>query len=910
MIIDEEDYLSHYGILRKSGRYPWGQSGETPAQRSMSFFDHVAVLKAQGLSEAEIATGFGFDSTTQLRDAKTIARNAKKQADIGRAEQLRNKGLSHKAIGEKMGGLNESSVRSLLVPGQLEKLQILETVANKLREQVSEKKYLDIGSGVENWVGVTKNKLGTAVAILKDEGYMVHKVPVPQVGSPHDTEFKILTLPGTTQKEAWLNRYSIRQIDEKSEDGGRSFFGMLKPISVDPSRIAVTYGKDGGSKADGVIYVRPGAKELSIGSNHYSQVRISVDGTHYLKGMAIYKDGLPPGIDLIFNTNKVDTGNKLDAMKPLVRDKTTGKIDKDNPFGAIVDQIGDKNDRGQVVKLTSAMNIVNESGDWAKWNKNLSSQMLSKQSPALAKTQLDKAYDHKKKEFDEIMALTNPTVRKKLLETFSDGADSAATHLKAASLDRQGTHVILPINSLKVTEVYAPTFRDGERVALIRFPHGGTFEIPELIVNNKNPEAKRLLGAQAEDAIGIHHKVAQHLSGADFDGDTVLVIPNSISNPKIKTTPMLEQLKNFDPQSAYRHYEGMPEMTPKTKGHQMGDVSNLITDMSIQKAPIAELARAVRHSMVVIDAEKHHLNYKQSALDHGILQLKQKYQNGGNKGASTIVSRRKSELPVPERIARRARDGGPIDPKTGKKMYTPTNRTRVEKKINKKTGVVTEKVVPRTTRSTKLAEADDAHTLVSKNGGTPIERVYADHSNQMKALANEARRESVHTESVLYSSSAKKHYASEVASLNASLALAKRNQPLERQANVLANTTVRIKRQGQPDMSSDELKRIKSQALTEARRRTGAEKQSIEPTPLEWAAIQAGAITKSKLGEILDNSNLEVIKQLATPKTNVLMSTANISRAKALAANGATQSEIADALGVSLTTLKRGLGGE
>ena len=48
----------------------------------------------------------------------------------------------------------------------------------------------------------------------------------------------------------------------------------------------------------------------------------------------------------------------------------------------------------------------------------------------------------------------------------------------------------------------------------------------------------------------------------------------------------------------------------------MGDVSNLITDMTIKGANNDELARAVRHSMVVIDSEKHNLDVKASARDN------------------------------------------------------------------------------------------------------------------------------------------------------------------------------------------------------------------------------------------------------------------------------------------------------
>ena len=116
--------------------------------------------------------------------------------------------------------------------------------------------------------------------------------------------------------------------------------------------------------------------------------------------------------------------------------------------------------------------------------------------------------------------------------------------MSAAALPRQGWHAILPIPSLSDKEIYAPNYNDGEQVALVRFPHGGKFEIPTLTVNNKSKEAKSVMG-QARDAVGINPKVAEILSGADFDGDTVLVIPTKES--KIQTMNPLEQLKNFDP---------------------------------------------------------------------------------------------------------------------------------------------------------------------------------------------------------------------------------------------------------------------------------------------------------------------------------------------------------------------------
>lgn len=888
---DDETGLAHYGVLRKSGRYPWGSGGPEYASNS-GFLQYVDKLKKQGLSEAQIAKGIGLDSTTQLRAAKSIAKTEEKTRQIQQAQRLKNTGMSNVAIAKEMG-LNESTVRTLLAPGATRKADILAATANVLRREVDEKGYIDVGAGVEQHMGVTKDKLGIAVAQLKEDGYKVEYVLVDQLGTSHQTRLKVLAAPGTEYKEIYQNRDKIRIPGSHSDDGGKTYFSKQPPISVDAKRIKVNYAEDGGTKADGVIFVRRGVSDITLGRSNYAQVRIAVGGTHYLKGMAMYRDDLPDGVDLVFNTNKSSTGNKLDAMKKMKDDPT-------DPFGAIVRQLPKLDAYGREIPGTvrSAMNIVNEEGNWGKWSKNLSSQMLSKQTPDLARGQLDMTYERKKREFEEIMSLTNPVVKKRLLEAFADDADSSAVHLKAAALPRQGSHVILPINSMKPTEVYAPNYRDGEPVVLIRYPHGGIFEIPELTVNNKHPEARRLLG-NAPDAIGIHHTVAERLSGADFDGDTVLVIPNRGS--KVKTKPPLEGLKDFDTMQ-YKLPDDSPikRMDARTKGIQMGLVSNLITDMHQRGATDSELARAVRHSMVVIDGEKHNLDYRQSARDNAISALMKKYQGRSTGGASTIFSRASSEISVPERKLRG------IDKTTGKKVYEYSGATYTQTRTTK-SGKVTEKEVlkPNKTKSTRLAEEDDAHTLSS---GTRRERIYADHSNRLKALANQARKEMVHTRNIHHSPSAKIAYSHEVRSLNAKLALAIRNAPLERQAQVLANAVVRQKIQASPDMEASDKKKLKAKALDEARKRVGAEKQRIEITDTEWAAIQAGAISSSKLSQILANSDLDKVKQLATPKEKTLMSGGKKTQALAMLRNGYTQAEVADALGVSLSTLKTSLG--
>jgi len=869
-----DDELMHYGTLHKSGRYPWG-SGENPNQRHQDFLSTVDDLRKKGLSEKQIADGLGI-TTTQLRARKAIAKNEKRKSEESQVFRMKEKGMSNVAIGRQLG-INESQVRALLDPAAQERRAVLMSTADNLRKEVADKQYLDIGAGVERYMGISKEKLNHAVAVLEEDGYKVHYVKVEQLGTGKQTTVKVLTAPDVPYKDVIANQGNIQQAGFYSDDGGVTITRTHPPVSINSKRVAVRYAEEGGADADGVIYVRPGVDDVSLGGSRYAQVRIAVDGTHYLKGMAMYKDDLPEGVDLQFNTNKSDTGKKLDALKPM-------GDDPDLPFGAVIKPGGQR----------GVMNIVNEEADWLKWSKTLSSQMLSKQAPSLAKSQLELTFAQKKADFDEINTLTNPAVKKKLLTAFSDSVDASAVHLKAAHLPRQSTHVILPINTLKDTEIYAPNYNNGDRVVLIRYPHGGTFEIPELTVNNRHPDAKAALG-QAIDAVGINSKVAERLSGADFDGDTVLVIPNN--SKKVLTSNPLEQLKDFDPKAQYKGFEGMPVMSERTLQLKMGDVSNLITDMTIRGATRAELARAVKHSMVVIDARKHKLNYKQSAKDNGISALKEKYQGSARGGASTLLSRKKSTESVPVRRARRASEGGPIDPVTGRKMFVDKGDSYTDAKG---------RTIIRTERVNKLENTDDAFKLVS-DVGTDIEAVYANHSNRLKALANEARKATLQIPRLQRSPSASKTYAQEVSTLKAKLNIALKNAPLERQAQILANAVVRAKQQANPDMENAELKKIRGQALNEARIRTGARKERVDITQGEWNAIQAGAISNDMLNRILDNADLDTVKALATPRSATVATPVVMARAQALLAAGYTQAEIANQLGIPTSTLNAAL---
>lgn len=908
-----EEILMHYGMQKRSGRYPWG-SGGNPYQHSGDFLSRVNELKKSGMSETDIARSMGFvDSqgrtqTTKLRTQVSLAKDERRTIDVATARGLREKGYSLNDIAEKMGYKNDSSVRSLLNENSEARMNQAKATADFLKKQVDEKGMIDVGVGVERELNISKEKMSQALYMLELEGYERYGGGVPQVTNPgKQTNIQVLCPPGTEHKDIYdfENVHSVR--DYVSHDGGDTFDPrFVYPKSMDSSRVSVRYAEEGGIHKDGVVEIRRGVDDLSLGEAHYAQVRILVDDKKYIKGMAVYSDDMPDGVDVVFNTNKKQGTPKMDVLKNI-----TG--DPDNPFGSLIKEgVADPNDPlkrkgGQSYyydkdgkKQLSLVNKRAEEGDWGEWSDSLSSQFLSKQSITLIKKQLNLASADKQAEFDEICSLNNPTVKKALLKSFSDDCDSAAVHLQAAALPRQKYQVILPIPSMKDNEVYAPNYENGEQVALIRYPHGGTFEIPILTVNNKQAAAKRVLGTTPADAIGINSKVADRLSGADFDGDTVMVIPTG-SKVKITSTPALKGLEGFDPKLQYGGKKEGTFKVMKNTQTEMGKISNLITDMTLKGATQDELARAVRHSMVVIDAEKHKLDYKQSDADNGIASLKKKYQsNTGDdgkphNGAATLISRAKSETPVPKRR------GSPIiDKETGKQSYKEVQEEYTDKKG---------KVKARTQASTKMAETDDAFTLVS-DADTPAERAYAEHANRMKSLGNQARKEMVTSGKIAYSASAKATYQAEVDSLLAKLNVALKNAPRERQAQVIANATVTAKKQDNPDMTPSEIKKANQQALTSARTSVGAKRETIKVTDREWEAIQAGAISENKLTQIINNVDIDALRQRATPRSTTALSQAKVNHIATLKASGYTTSQIAEKLGVSANTVSKYLKGK
>ena len=903
-----EDILVHYGVKRRSGRYPYG-SGEDPYQHTGDIDIRVRELKKKGMKETDIVKDLGFENTSALRDAVKRASHERKRLQVDRAKALRDDGLNNSQIAREMG-VNESTVRSWFNENREVNQRRAEKAANRLRDELKTKHAIDVGAGVEREMGISKGKLKEALDILVEEGYTVEGIGVPQVKDKSKrTTVTVVHDDTVTTRDLYQDYSKIQPYGEYySADGGETWSKREYPASIDSSRVKIKYGDEGpagntGSDKDGVIEIRRGVKDLDLGNSHYAQVRILVDGTHYLKGMAMYSDDIPDGVDIVFNTNKKKGTPKMDVLKEI-------QSDPDNPFGAYIKADGqsyydDPNGTyinpktGNKAKL-SAINKLKEEGDWDKSSKNLSQQFLSKQPMQLIKQQLDLTYADYNSQYDEITKIPNPTVRKKMLLEFAGECDSATIHLQAAALPRQQTRVILPVTQLKENEVYAPYLKNGEKVSLVRYPHGGTFEIPQLTVNNNNKSAKKILG-NAVDAIGINAKVAERLSGADFDGDTVVVIPTN-SRVRIKSTKPLEGLKDFDPKSEYPYKEGMTVMTKARTQREMGIVSNLITDMTLRGAPESDIVKAVKHSMVVIDAAKHKLDFKQSEKDNDIATLKERWQPRydleGNKigtgGASTLLSRRKQTVQVPER-----RGSTRINKETGELEYKESGRTYINKKGER---VKAMQNVP------LISTIDDMRKLSS---GTPQENAYADYGNTMKALANKARKEAANTPNLKYSSTANKTYKAEVDELLSALDKAERNAPKERRAQAIANSVVKAKIQDNPELSDPGnkkmLEKIRSAAIDDARTSVGASGRStrIHITDKQWQAIQAGAITDSRLKSILKYTDEDELKKLAMPKKTLALSTTQQTKMRRMKTSGYTIAEIAESLGVSTSTISK-----
>lgn len=942
ILVDKEplvsdDTLAHYGVGHlqggNSGRYPWG-SGDSPLQRIGAFSDRVKVLRKQGMSDDEIAKQLELPNQNALRILYRADNNRRRAQQVSRVKDMTAKGMGPTAIAREMG-IPEGTVRSLLNEESNARTLAATNAANEIMKAVNEKGMVDIGGGIESELHISKEKMTEAIAIMQLNGYQVIGASVPQATNPQQRTVLMAAIPPgmdpkAAQKELYdhpdklehMRDYTMREDPDGSEHLDKKF---EYPASMDGSRVYIRYadevGPDGhtGIERDGVIQLRRNVPDLDLQGSHYAQVRILVDNKKYLKGMAMYSDDIPDGYDAVFNTNKHPGDNVL---------KDIGK-DPDNPFGATIKEDGGQYHYTDPVTGERKLGLINkksDEGDWGEWSHELPAQILAKQPKELVAKQLKLAADDKETELADIMSIDNPTIKRHFLEEFANECDSDAVHLKAAALPRQKYQVILPAPGLKDNEVFAPNFEDGETVALIRFPHAGPFEIPILKVNNKAEGPNRDITKGAKDAVGINFKNAEKLSGADWDGDTVLVIPcnSNRTNTRIQNQDTLKGLEDFDPKMAYPEVKGMKYMKKGAmKQNEMGRVSNLIMDMYIQGATEDEMARAVRHSMVVIDAEKHKLNFKQSEIDNDIKGLKMKYQakvdKNGNPtygGGVTLLTKANSRLDVLKRKGQ-----GKIDPETGEVTYKLANETYRESKLVKdkdgnkildpNTGrpmrVYTGKIKDRMQKSTKMAEESDPYKLST---GTPVEELYAGYATKMKNLAKRARMAIFGDDGkkikLEYNPSANLAYKDEVRELEGALYNARLNAPKERKANLMAAAKLKAIEADNWDMSDEEKKKISTRELNKYRQKYGAHRAKISISDKQWSAIQSGAVHDNVLKEILRYADVDQLRARATPRSNNgAISEAKQRRIANMRASNYTNAEIAAALGISVSTVNK-----
>ena len=874
-----DDGFEHYGTKYHSGRYPYG-SGEDPHQHDNLFLSQVKEyreeFKKQGMPSKDIDTAIakkmGY-STNEFRNKRMYEKARQRDWQIETAKHMREDGKSNVEIGKRLG-MTEGNVRALLrekTQTEKEKATQFNNTTDKLKDAVDKYGYLDVGLGVSTQLGVSKNKLNSVVDSMVASGeYYKHKLYVQSLtNKDHWTDYEVLT-KNPDKEDVYKNHlYDIRYPDFYTKDSGKTWSNINPPVAFPLDRVKIAPQ----SPKDGVIEVRPGVDGLSLGESNYAQGRILLENGLYAKGMIVYNKNLPKGCDLLFNTNKASTDPEK-VFKPAKKDiNDPTKIDANNPFGATINRQNKKADGS-----TGYLNLIRDEGDWYKWSHDLSAQFLAKQPINTIKNRLSATTKATKDELDSIRSITNPLVKQQELMEFALGCETKAVDLKAVGTPGMRTHVLLPVNSIKPNEVYAPNYHDGDRLLLVRYPHAGPFESPELIVNNKCKEAKETIGSNAIDALGIHPSVANKLSGADFDGDFVLAIKNN--NHMFKSAPSLPGLKDFDPKDGYS--VGHKTISKEQKNTQMGVVSNLITDMTIRGATSAELERAVKHSMVVIDSEKHQLDWRKSEEVNGIDQLRQKYQkhpNGKYGGASTLLSLAGSDLRGPKYD----KNGNPV--------------------ISKKTG----EPITNAKLGKRMALTDDAYTLSS---GTAVENAYAKFANEMKAMAKEADAEAKAVKLPKVDKEAKAKYASEVATLQAKLNGALLNKPRERQAQLLTSKIYNENKRD--DWDKKEASRARAQFEKEARARvdSNARQYRIKFTPKEWEAVQANAISSNMLRQLLYYADNTAVRKMATPAPKVAINASRLASAKTMLARGKTQAEVADQLGVSVSTLRKALAGE
>jgi predicted transcriptional regulator len=327
-------------------------------------------------------------------------------------------------------------------------------------------------------------------------------------------------------------------------------------------------------------------------------------------------------------------------------------------------------------------------------------------------------------------------------------------------------------------------------------------------------------------------------------------------------------------------------------------------------------------AQLIIDAEKHKLNWRGAEEEYRISELHEKYQGKKRGGAVTIVSKASGEYDVPE-----GEEYYDIDPKTGAKIpkytgkkrvyFTREDDTKYYKDLLPKQAGYDPNAKDVTQKSTKMAETSDANTLVSPYKYR-IETIYANYANQCKALANEARKESLVKKETPYSKQAADTYKEEVAHLTELIENSKVNAALERLAQRSAKVIIDERIAKYPERYNKKtpdgkkhISKLKNQ-VTNQQRKIVSKQRPFDITPREWEAIEAGALHKSDVKEIINRANSDQVKKYAMPKNTdySTLSPANLAHARAMINSGYTQADVAASFNISPSTLSKLLRGK
>ena len=148
--------------------------------------------------------------------------------------------------------------------------------------------------------------------------------------------------------------------------------------------------------------------------------------------------------------------------------------------------------------------------------------------------------------------------------------------------------------------------------------------------------------------------------------------------------------------------------------------------------------------------------------------------------------------------------------------------------------------------------------------------------------------------------------------LKAKLNEAEKNAPRERLANIKAMAAVEAAAAAKGGkLEKKDATKIGTRALRDYRSEFGSvsrKEREIHITDREWEAIQSHAVGKTILRRILNNSNVDELRERATPRAKATMTQGQINRIKAMSASY-TIAQIAEKLGVSPSTVSNVLNG-